>query len=120
LFGGIGGIRPASPGYKTILIEPIIRHGLTWASTSYDSIHGKIATAWKRKGNRLTLDVVVPANTTATVWVPSTTILSITESGRPVAQAEGVKFLRQEDGNAVFEVGSGKYTFASKMGRSNN
>jgi len=120
LFGGIGGIRPASPGYKTILIEPIIRNGLTWASTSYDSIHGKIATAWKRKGNRLTLEVVVPANTTATVWVPTTTISSITESGRPVAQAEGVKFLRQEDGNAVFEVGSGKYTFASEMGLSNN
>jgi alpha-L-rhamnosidase len=62
----------------------------------------------------------VPANTTATVWVPTTTISSITESGRPVAQAEGVKFLRQEDGNAVFEVGSGKYTFASEMGLSNN
>ena len=115
LFGYIGGIRPASPGFKSILIEPIIRSGLTWARTTFDSIHGKIATAWKIKGKRLTLEVVVPANTTSTVWVPTATVSSITESGRPVAQAEGVTFLRQEDGKAVFEVGSGKYTFVSEI-----
>ncbi len=70
LFGGIGGIRPATPGYKTILIEPVIDGGLNWAKTSYDSINGKIATAWKVKGKLLTLDVMVPANTTATVCIP--------------------------------------------------
>jgi hypothetical protein len=43
LFSGIGGIRPASPGFKTILIDPVIRDGLTWANTRYDSIHGAIA-----------------------------------------------------------------------------
>lgn len=61
LFGGIGGIRPASPGFKTIRIEPVIREGLTWAKTSYDSIHGKIATTWKRDGQKLTLEVVIPS-----------------------------------------------------------
>ena len=71
LFGGIGGIRPASPGFKTILIDPVIRDGLTWAKTRYDSIHGPIATSWKLTGNRLALQVVVPANTTATVCVPA-------------------------------------------------
>jgi alpha-L-rhamnosidase len=114
LFGGIGGIRPASPGYKAIRIEPVIREGLTWAKTSYDSIHGKIATAWKREGNRLTLEVIVPVNTTATVCVPAKDLASITESGRPVNQSEGVKFLRQKNGAAEFEVGAGNYRFASE------
>jgi alpha-L-rhamnosidase len=117
LFGGIGGIRPASPGYKTILIDPVICDGLIWANTSYDSIHGKIDTAWKREGGRLTLDVTVPANTTATVWVPAKNRAGITEGGKPVAQAEGVKFLQQENDKVVFELGSGTYTFASDMGR---
>jgi alpha-L-rhamnosidase len=114
LFGGIGGIRPASPGYKAILIQPIIRDGLTWANTSYDSIHGTIATAWKRKGDRLTLDIVVPANTTATVCMPAKDIAGITESRKPASRARGVRFLQQENGTFDFEVGSGTYRFASE------
>ncbi len=115
LFGGIGGIQPASSGYKTIRIEPIIRNGLIWAKTSYDSIHGKIATYWKRDGQRLTLDIVVPANTTATVYVPAKDAANITESGTAAAKATGVKFLRNDQGNAVFEVSSGTYKFVSEI-----
>ena len=117
LFGYIGGIRPASTGFKTILIDPVIRHDLTWASTDFDSIHGKIATAWKVRGKRLTLEVVVPANTTATVCVPGWNQASITESGKSVENAEAVKFLRRENDKTVFEVGSGNYKFTSEIRR---
>ncbi|HXC97828.1 MAG TPA: family 78 glycoside hydrolase catalytic domain [Verrucomicrobiae bacterium] len=115
LFGYIGGIRPASPGFKTILIDPVIRDGLTWANTSFDSIHGKISTAWKLEGKRLMLEVEVPANTTATVCIPTRNIAGITENGQLVENAEHVKFLRQEGGKAFFEVGSGGYKFASEI-----
>jgi alpha-L-rhamnosidase len=115
LFGYIGGIRPASPGFKTIVIDPVIRDGLTWANTSFDSMHGRIATAWKVDGKRLTLKVEVPANSTATVCIPSCNIASITESGKPVEKAKDVKFLRQANNTAVFEVGSGNYKFASEI-----
>ena len=115
LFGGIGGIRPASPGFKTILIEPVIRDGLTWAKTSYDSIHGTIATAWKHEGKQLTLEVVVPANTTATVYVPATDRTNITENGKPVEQAEGVKLLRRDNEKAIFAVVAGTYKFTSEI-----
>jgi alpha-L-rhamnosidase len=120
LFGYIGGIRPASPGFKTILIDPVIRDGLTWADTSFNSIHGKIATKWKVEGKQLALEVVVPANTTATVCVPAKDIACVTESGKPVENAEGVKFLRQEDDKIVFEVGSGTYKFASEINPQSN
>jgi alpha-L-rhamnosidase len=115
LFGGVGGIRPASPGYKTILIAPVIGQGLTWAKTSYTSMQGKISTAWRREGPRLKLDVTVPVNTTATVFVPAGKVGGITEGGRPAARAPGVKYLRAEDGCGVFEVGSGSYAFASDL-----
>jgi hypothetical protein len=115
LFGYAGGIRPASPGFKTILIDPIIRKGLTWANTSFDSIHGKIATAWKVQDKRLALEVVVPANTSATVCIPTRNLASITESGKPVGNAEAVKFLRQQNDQAIFQVGSGDYKFAAEI-----
>jgi alpha-L-rhamnosidase len=114
LFGGIGGIRPASPGYKTILIRPYIRDGLTWAKTSYDSIRGTISTDWKLEGNHVTLNVVVPANTTATVCLPAKDAASVTESGMPASQADGVKFLQQEEDAVDFEIGSGAYHFVAE------
>ena len=115
LFGYVGGIRPASPGYKTILIEPVIGDGLSWAKTRYDSIQGPITTSWRREGKRLTLEVVIPANTTATICVPAKDLASITENGTAAAKAEGVKFLRQDKARALFEVGSGTYKFASEI-----
>ena len=117
LFGGVGGIRPASPGYKTIQIKPVIGDGLTWAKTSYDSIHGKIATAWKKADGQFTLEVTVPVNTTATVYVPAKDPASVTEGGQPAASAPGLKFLREENGSAVFAVASGEYLFASDFGK---
>jgi len=115
LFGYVGGIRPASPGYKTIVIDPTIGNGLDWAKTRYDSINGPIATDWKREGKHLTLNVVIPANTTATIHVPAKDHSRVTEGGIPVAKAEGVKFLRQEKDKAMFEVGAGTYKFASEI-----
>ncbi len=117
LFGGIGGIRPASPGFKTILIKPVIGDGLTWAKTSYNSIRGEINTSWKRAGNQLTLEVAVPMNTTATVYVPAKDVADIMESGRPVEKVKSVRYLRMDNGNAMFEVGSGTYKFASEAMR---
>ena len=113
LYGGVGGIQAASPGYKTIIIQPVIGEGLTWAKTSFDSIHGRIASNWKREGDKLTMEVTIPANTTATVHVPPRRAATVTESGKPAANAKGMKFLRLENDAAVYEVGSGGYRFES-------
>ena len=102
-----------APGYKHIIIRPQPGNKLSFARRNYDSIHGRIATSWKRDGHAFTLVVTVPANTTATVYVPAADALHVTESGRPAASAEGVKFLRQENGVASYEVGSGTYRFGS-------
>jgi len=115
LFGMVGGIQPARPGFKSIRIQPVIRDGLTWAKCSYDSIHGRILSNWKREGSRLTMEVTIPANTTATVYVPAKDAAGVTESGKPAAKAAGVKFLRMENGAAVYEVGSGTYRFSSAL-----
>jgi len=116
LFGMVGGIQPDAPGYKRILIQPVIRDGLTWARTRYVSIHGKIVSNWKREGDKLTMEVSIPPNTTATVYVPAKNEGMVLESGKPVAETRGVKFLRMEKDSAVYEIGSGVYEFASMNG----
>lgn len=40
---------------------------------------------------------------------------AMTESGRPAAQAPGIKFTGTEKGKAVFELASGHYEFVSRM-----
>jgi len=115
LFASVAGIDTDEnrPGYKHVLVKPQPRPGLTSARASYHSLHGPIATDWKQGGDRFTLTVTVPANTTATVWVASNDGARVTESGKPAEQSEGVTFLRREPGFAVFAVTSGTYRFVA-------
>jgi hypothetical protein len=110
---GIGS-DPANPGFKNILIKPQPVGDLKWAQASYDSIHGKISVRWENDGGNFTLKTTIPANTTATVFIPAKSADTITENGKPVSQSEGVKFLRQEGDRAVFEVQSGQYNFSTQ------
>ncbi|HUU28044.1 MAG TPA: glycoside hydrolase family 78 protein [archaeon] len=108
---------PEVPGYKRIVIHPYPGGGLEYARAEYSSIHGKIASGWSRSGDSLELDITVPVNTSATVYVPADPEAFITESGKPAEKAEGVKLLRREHGYAVFEVGSGMYSFKSTQAK---
>ena len=66
------------------------------------------------KDGTFTLDITMPANTTATVYVPAADAAAVQESGKPAAESEGVKLLRAGGGEAVFEVQSGNYRFSTK------
>ena len=114
LFGTVGGIRPDTPSFKRIVIQPIPGGGLTFAKTQYESIRGRIATDWRQDGDTFSLQVEIPPNTTASVYVPATAPDRVTESDKRVDQASGVRFLRMQDGAAIFEVGSGVYEFHSE------
>jgi alpha-L-rhamnosidase len=110
----IGGIRTDGPAYKHNIIAPQINSKLTSATTSYVSIRGPIKTAWQRSADKLILDVTIPANTTATVYLPLNFAKGdpqITESRKPIDRAQHVKLLRTENNRAVLEIGSGSYHF---------
>ena len=88
---------------------------ITWVKCSYDSIHGRIVSNWKRDGTKLAMEVTIPINTTATVYVPAKDEAGVTESNKPAAKADGVKFIRMENGAAVYAIGSGTYRFQSTL-----
>ncbi len=113
----LAGIRsdPEKPGFQHILIKPYPAGDLKFVKASHRSMYGTIASSWKRDRGAFTLDVTVPANTSATVWLPANDTAAVKESGKPAGQAKGVKFLRAEGDRAVFEVESGTYSFRSAI-----
>lgn len=116
-YRGLGGIAsdPSGPGFKKIMIKPQIVGDLGSANVAYDSPYGRIVSNWTRQDTQLSMQVTIPVNTTATVFVPAKDAASVTESGKPAAIDEGVKFLRMENGAAVYAVGSGTYQFQSTI-----
>ena len=108
----IGGIRSDAPAYKEILIAPQLHDQLSAAAVSYRSIRGLIATDWQQRGDKLRFNVTIPANTTAQVILPAQSAADITENGRALDHAAGVKFLRLEGSNAILSASSGRYAFA--------
>lgn len=103
----------AYPAYEHFVIRPHPGGGLKWARGSYESIRGKIESRWSVAGGKLRLDVRIPANTTATVYVPSNDA-GVMEGLKPASAATGVKFLRMEEGAVVFLVQSGSYSFETR------
>ncbi|HEC44717.1 MAG TPA: hypothetical protein ENI20_18020 [Bacteroides sp.] len=100
------------PGYKKFIIKPYIPdHDLDWVKASIHTIHGTISSSWEKKQDGLNLKIRVPANTTATVYLPASPDAVITEGGKTLSRAKGIRILAREDDEAVFEVGSGSYSF---------
>jgi alpha-L-rhamnosidase len=70
-----------------------------------------IKSEWRNTDDEFRWLIFIPANTTATAYIPAVNKEAISENGVPASETEGVKFLRMENGSAVFEIGSGKYEF---------
>ena len=87
----LGGIRALEPGYTKIQLKPYPIEGLDFVNSAYNSVSGRIESNWKREGNRFEWDIVIPANTTAEVCLPTA------------------------NGYEVKSYGSGKYRLSSEL-----
>ena len=122
MLNDLAGIQADGPGYEKIIIHPHppapgsnpAHEPIHWVKAHYDSIHGRIASNWRRTAGKFELETEIPANTTATIWLPASSADQITESGHPLARARGVKLVSMEDGWAILEAGSGTYHFVSQ------
>jgi len=116
---GIGGIRvdEKAPGFRHFFLKPALVGDLTFARTSYKSVHGMIVSNWRIENGTLHMEATVPPGTSATLYLPSSAPDAVTERGRPAAQARGVRSSGVEKGKAVFELASGTYQFVSKLPR---
>jgi alpha-L-rhamnosidase len=115
LFSDVAGIAcdRAAAGFERIVIKPYVGGGLRHVKASYNSMHGRISTTWKLSGEKLSFDVVIPANTMALMYVPATDATKVVEGDKLAAKSKCLTFLRCEKGFAVFIAGSGMYSFKS-------
>ncbi|MCC6683202.1 MAG: family 78 glycoside hydrolase catalytic domain [Phycisphaeraceae bacterium] len=121
LYSAVAGIESDGPGFARIKIHPRLANpverpagsGLTWAKASYRSVRGQIESAWHIADNRFELNITIPANTVATVYIPTADASTVTESGHAAVESEGVRFLRMEGSAALYEVKAGRYSFAA-------
>jgi len=97
-----------APGYKHIKIKPHIGGGLTNASASLQTYYGKVSSGWKVDGNKIILDIEIPANTKATLLIPVSNADLVKENGMPLSKDI---LVASEDGNIKLKIGSGKYHF---------
>ncbi|MBB5317478.1 alpha-L-rhamnosidase [Tunturibacter empetritectus] len=108
VFRRVGGIDadPANPGFHHVLVSPHVEQGLSYMHTEYDSVYGTIVTDWTKKPDGLLqLNVKIPANTTATVFLPATPT--------SVAKQDGERITTPyKEGSIAREIGSGSYNFS--------
>ncbi|WP_230993265.1 alpha-L-rhamnosidase C-terminal domain-containing protein [Streptomyces endocoffeicus] len=98
---------PGSVGYAELLIDPAVEGDMTSASASYRTPYGVARTAWQRDADRFRLRVDVPVGSTAEVHVPT--------SVGPAQAPPGAGLVHPTGTEAVYHVGSGRWTFRSTL-----
>jgi len=101
-------------GYKHIKIKPHIGGNFTDVSASLETYYGKISSSWKVENDKIIIDIEIPANTSATVYVPTINEESVSESGVTILNSKEIQVTGTEDGYVVLKIGSGKYHFIAK------
>jgi hypothetical protein len=115
-YAGLAGIRQSdnSVAFKNIIIRPEPVGDITSVKATYQSVYGLIASNWEKANHQFKLKVTLPANTTATIYLPADSSSVIKEGNSPVNNREDVKLVGYEKGKALIRVGSGNYIFTVK------
>ena len=115
-YSGLGGIdqEESSVGYKKIIIKPEMAGDITFSKTSYQSPYGEIRCNWDKHADVVRINVKIPVNTTAKVFIPVKLKSFVAENGIEISKVKDVKVLSEKDGWMLCQVGSGSYSFTVK------
>jgi alpha-L-rhamnosidase len=110
-YESLGGIQTdkSEVGFKKIIFKPVFPNGLNFVKASHNSPYGMIKSEWHRAGNDLNWKISIPANTTATVYLPVNE--NITLNGKKIEQ----QLIKTETSGISFTLGSGEYEINSKL-----
>lgn len=88
MYKKLAGINQLEAGYKKILIKPQFIKGITSVDATYQSVYGEIKSAWSCENHRIKVQVEIPANTTAVIYLP--------EKEEPIEVGSGSYFFDYE------------------------
>lgn len=112
MYRWLAGISPAldAVGFDRVLMRPQPVEGLEWVKAEYESVRGRIASAWRVEDGALTWHVVLPIGVRAELVLPEGWREGrVEESGSPVEEARCVT--RSAGGSLSVE--SGEYWFTA-------
>jgi alpha-L-rhamnosidase len=113
LFRRIAGIAALEPGFRQIEVKPLLDRRVKCGGGEYESVLGTIATRWRQlETYEFELDLTIPPNCFATVHLPATPTMSVTEGKVSLERNSTTRATRRTDTAAIIEVGSGSYAFA--------
>jgi alpha-L-rhamnosidase len=102
------------PGYQHSKIAPNPGGGLTEAAADLQTGYGLLSSHWHSDKDSLLLDLVIPANTTSTVYIPAPEGGLITEGGKPLGSVKEIEVSGVGKGYLMLRLGSGRYHFMVK------
>ncbi len=102
------------PAFASFIVKPLQLDSLGSAQGRIETIRGTILSSWQRVNGQYHLNVEVPYNTSAFVYLPVGEKDLISEGGLPLGKAIGVEDLGFKDGAHVLKVHSGNYSFITR------
>jgi alpha-L-rhamnosidase len=110
------------PGFERFSITPTLFEGLTFVKASMKTMKGTIKVEWKRDADSFTLKAVIPAGSTADIYLPAgSPNIVVTESNKTIWENGVVKSLLpgisrclKNNENIMIEAMSGTYLFCAK------
>lgn len=109
---GMGGIKPLAAGFKKTEIRPYMTDKLSFVDTVYDSIQGEIGCRWERNDDQRIIEVRIPANTTAEIFLPDAELSDVKENGMALENGNGISEIINEAEGVRVCAGSGNYSFS--------
>jgi alpha-L-rhamnosidase len=110
-FENLAGIKASAPGFKELDMKPEFDCGLSFVNAIHYCDYGLIRSDWHRINGGMTWNIVLPANTEATIRFPAKSLGLISVSGKPLPKVKGITFVGLKDNRAVYRIGSGSYAF---------
>ena len=102
------------PGCRRITIKPFIPESLPFVKASIETVKGRVAVHWEKSNTELKLNIEIPANSEADIYIPAKDAAKIFESGTPILESRDIEFVESTDSYCHYVVKSGKYRFVIK------
>ena len=100
-----------TPGYKHIVIRPQPGKVLTFARAELQTMYGPVRSGWEHTDGKMIIRITLPANTSATVFLPGAAIDQARENGLCLSEAPGIRSVVRLECGTQLEAGSGEYCF---------
>ena len=115
-YESIGGIQQQgnSIAFKSLIIKPYLVGDISSATSVFNTPYGTVKTDWEKFSDSFHLNVTIPANSTATVYLPVTGKLIVSENGSLIYKSKDILFVKKTKEYLIYNVGSGSYDFRVK------